>query len=398
MMSRLFWLLGGLLVSACSSTQLNYNASDLATSLHSLAKKQVFYNLAAAFDDKQFVPSQVTIASGSAQTANSITPSLSIPLGSGLTNSAATAANGGISSTNQLSFAAPSLGVSVQDSWNQSWTLSPPSDPNQLSRLRELYLYVTGYPGYTAPDTTPGAKSTTRPWTPAEAERHFLCNYPMQALAVGGLGSFNLVFDDADPAVPESSTPNPVQSTTPPPQNQAQPAPTGRRSALSMFGITSRNTAAATPPPAGSTPPKDEQKAVSSGDSGNVIIAVKCPSSPDQVPTAADRTQYFYADPTFLVGPNCVICVDQTRIARAEPGNRVRIFINPRLVYGHVTDGPGTAPTAQQVGSYGSRAFYASKPEYFGNFILFTYEALMQSSNNGNGKTNDAGKVSVLAR
>ena len=37
--------------SACASTQLNYNTADLASSLNSLAKKQIFYNLAQALED-----------------------------------------------------------------------------------------------------------------------------------------------------------------------------------------------------------------------------------------------------------------------------------------------------------------------------------------------------------
>jgi hypothetical protein len=61
---------------------LNYNAADLASSLHSLTKKQIFFNLVQALNDPEFVPSQVTISIGTAQTANAITPSLSLPLGS----------------------------------------------------------------------------------------------------------------------------------------------------------------------------------------------------------------------------------------------------------------------------------------------------------------------------
>ena len=57
----------GLLGSACASGQLNYNAADLASSLNSLTKKQIFFNLAQALNDPEFVPSQVTISIGTAQ-------------------------------------------------------------------------------------------------------------------------------------------------------------------------------------------------------------------------------------------------------------------------------------------------------------------------------------------
>jgi hypothetical protein len=43
---RLICLAVCLLVCGCASTQLNYNTADLASSLNSLTKRQIFYNLA----------------------------------------------------------------------------------------------------------------------------------------------------------------------------------------------------------------------------------------------------------------------------------------------------------------------------------------------------------------
>jgi hypothetical protein len=37
--------------SGCASSQLNYNAADLASSLNSLQKRQIFFNLAQALND-----------------------------------------------------------------------------------------------------------------------------------------------------------------------------------------------------------------------------------------------------------------------------------------------------------------------------------------------------------
>ena len=48
---RLFCVAIGLLASGCASTQLNYNTADLANSLNSLAKKQIFFNLAQTLND-----------------------------------------------------------------------------------------------------------------------------------------------------------------------------------------------------------------------------------------------------------------------------------------------------------------------------------------------------------
>jgi hypothetical protein len=68
MFRRLFCAAIALLGSGCASTQLNYNTADLANSLNSLAKKQIFFNLGQALTDPEFVPSQVTISIGTAQT------------------------------------------------------------------------------------------------------------------------------------------------------------------------------------------------------------------------------------------------------------------------------------------------------------------------------------------
>ena len=77
------------LSSGCASSQLNYNAADLASSLNALQKRQIFFNLAQALNDPEFVPSQVTISIGTAQTANAVTPTISLPLGALLADSTA---------------------------------------------------------------------------------------------------------------------------------------------------------------------------------------------------------------------------------------------------------------------------------------------------------------------
>ena len=73
---RLVWIVVGAMVTGCASTQLNYNTADLASSLGSLMKSQIFYNLAQALNDPDFVPSQVTISIGTAQTLNAVNPTL----------------------------------------------------------------------------------------------------------------------------------------------------------------------------------------------------------------------------------------------------------------------------------------------------------------------------------
>ena len=174
---RLVWIVVALMVTGCSSTQLNYNTADLASSLGSLMKSQIFYNLAQAYKDPEFVPSQATISIGTAQTLNAINPTLSVPLGPTFTttNRFIQQANPSAQFTGATAIASPGLGIQFVDSWNQSWTMVPANAPNQLRRLRALYQYVTG---------TMVRKNVEKELTQEEAEKQFLCEYPIQALAI----------------------------------------------------------------------------------------------------------------------------------------------------------------------------------------------------------------------
>lgn len=175
------------LSSACASTQLNYNTADLASSLNSLTKRQIFFNLSQALEDPEFVPSQVTISIGVAQTANSVSPSISVPLGPSLATATRYTSGGTrptVQSTGSLGAASPSLGLQVTDAWNQSWTMVPANSSNQLGRLRTLYQYATG----TLPHSDPNIELSQE-----EAEKQFLCEYPLQSQAVSPQ-SGNVIF------------------------------------------------------------------------------------------------------------------------------------------------------------------------------------------------------------
>lgn len=178
MFGRLVWFVVCLLVSGCSSTQLNYNTADLASSLFSLMKSQIFYNLAQALNDPDFVPSQATISIGTAQTLNAVNPTLTLPLGPTFTttNRFIQQNNPSAQFTGSTAIASPGLGIQFVDSWNQSWTMVPANSPGQLRRLRTLYQYATG--------TMIPRKGMTGELTQEEAEKQFLCEYPIQALPV----------------------------------------------------------------------------------------------------------------------------------------------------------------------------------------------------------------------
>ncbi|WP_422003137.1 hypothetical protein [Reyranella sp.] len=177
-LARWWWLVVLVLAGGCASTQLNYNTADLASSLASLTKRQIFFNLSQAMDDPDFVPSQVTISIGTAQTLNSVTPSLTLPLGPTLTTATRVTdagRNAGNQFTQQFVTPSPGLGLQFVDAWNQTWTMVPANSANQLRRLRVLYQFVTG---------TLTRRSGAAPLTLEEAEKLFICEYPIQALAV----------------------------------------------------------------------------------------------------------------------------------------------------------------------------------------------------------------------
>ena len=115
---RPLWIAACLAACGCASTQLNYNTADLASSLNSLTKRQIFFNLAQALTDTEFVPSQVTISVGTAQTLNSVTPSISVPLGNPVVTTSRVGTAGSVGRGDFFSTAVtsptPSLGLQFE--------------------------------------------------------------------------------------------------------------------------------------------------------------------------------------------------------------------------------------------------------------------------------------------
>jgi hypothetical protein len=297
-----------LAASGCASTQLNYNTADLASSLNSLTKRQIFFNLAQAVTDPEFVPSQATISVGTAQTINSVSPSISVPVGLPVMTTArlGTGANpaGSFFST-QVTSPTPTLGVQFVDAWNQSWTMVPINSATQLRRLRALYQYATG----TLPRRIGAGELTLE-----EAERQFLCDYPLQAHPVSP-GSGNVVFK--------------------------------------IDGCLNNN-------------------------------------------TSASRAHVVHANPTFLQGPSCVICIDDLNAKQLRP------HVNPNLKYHFLRTQKFGGMV--NVGSYGPIEFYVCEShevdcprlakqepfdgrKAFGDFIMFVYEAASSTVATGNGRS-----------
>jgi hypothetical protein len=123
-------------LAGCAHTQLNSNTLDVAGTIESLYREQALTNLSRLIDDPNNIPSQVDISSGSVQTQDSITPSLNLPLGNQIVRNGSTL----VIQTIQENVRALMLGVS--GSWTQSWSITPVTDTNALSRLRAVYRYA----------------------------------------------------------------------------------------------------------------------------------------------------------------------------------------------------------------------------------------------------------------
>jgi hypothetical protein len=132
-----------LLLCGCASAQLNYNTLDLASSTENLVTRQVLYNFANFLDNPAAIPAQVTISSGSATTSNSVTPTLTAPISTGVTTARLFATAPTRTVTDALT--SNMLSVNASDSWNQSWAFAPITDPERMKRLQALYRYVVDW-------------------------------------------------------------------------------------------------------------------------------------------------------------------------------------------------------------------------------------------------------------
>ena len=142
-MKRLnFMFAASLLLEGCASTQLNYNTVNLGQNYDDLLTRQVSYNLQKFIDNPVALPSQIKIGGGTAQTANSVSPSFTLPFTSQIV-SGVTSAVTGIGTSRGRTASGFGMSLAASDQWNQSWSLDPVSDPDQLRRLRALYQYAT---------------------------------------------------------------------------------------------------------------------------------------------------------------------------------------------------------------------------------------------------------------
>lgn len=158
------WLFLVAMIAGCANAGVR-NSADFATSLNELTKREVLFNLRKAYDEPAtFVPSHVVVSQGKSTTSGSVSPSFTIPLGPGYSNTIVPSGNNQF--TGVTTFGAGAFTIGGNATASQDWTMTPATDSDALMRLRALYLYVAGL---------------------MDSDDAFLCSYPVQRQPVKGL-------------------------------------------------------------------------------------------------------------------------------------------------------------------------------------------------------------------
>jgi uncharacterized membrane protein YgcG len=128
-----------LAVVGCAHDELNSNTVDIANTIESLYKEQALNNLSRLIDEPRTLPSQVDISNGSVQTSEQLNGTGTFPLGNQVVN-------GGMFTVTQITAAARQLMLGSQFNRQQSWSITPLTDPASLQRLRAVYNHVINRP------------------------------------------------------------------------------------------------------------------------------------------------------------------------------------------------------------------------------------------------------------
>lgn len=120
---------------------------DIAFSTNDLLKDQITYNLDNYITSKIAAPAQISIASGTASTAYSITPSASygiVPVVTAVNSftQAVGAGNSSVGGTATKNSPGVTGGISATGSWNQSYIYTTVTDNERFLRLNALYRFA----------------------------------------------------------------------------------------------------------------------------------------------------------------------------------------------------------------------------------------------------------------
>ncbi len=134
-------IIGFLLCSGCASTQLNYNAVEISSTIDSVYTRETLNNLSKFIDDPNAIPSQVLMVGGTVQTVNTVNPSITFPLAAQVARTTQATPNLlTLITTNTL--AGTGASVSGTNSAQQNYTIAPLNDANTLRNQRALYRHA----------------------------------------------------------------------------------------------------------------------------------------------------------------------------------------------------------------------------------------------------------------
>ena len=130
-----------LLTCGCASTQLNYNAVEVASTIGDVYMRQTLNNLSKFIDDPYAIPSHVVIGAGTIQTINTVNPSIGFPLAGQIARTA-TAAPAGLTLANANTLAGVGATFGATNAAQQNYNIAPLNDANTLRNQQALYRHA----------------------------------------------------------------------------------------------------------------------------------------------------------------------------------------------------------------------------------------------------------------
>jgi Tfp pilus assembly protein FimT len=435
--SRLVFGAAVLFLAGCASTQLNYNALEIAGTVDDLLSSQIAHNLAKFIKDTNAIPSQVAIPSGSVTTTNQIGASWADPVTKAFTLTRGAAVGTPFSPTQAVA-GANTITPSASDQWSQNWSLAPVTDSDQIRRLATLYRYVTN-PGsvdlcrdYPLVETQGSVGSNQNTAADAEDDRAW------QAVANSGPDTINKVpqyraYREAyshpgKPAKHDWAASRIIAQIQSGAVNQTDPYETGWTDALDTDTLDSYSTYLKAHAAIDQNRPHVQEAR------DRIKLLLQAAGKKPSPPAGGQQSNQSYAietadgsitatatDALFLKEPSCILCSKKTNAknisrspAQLIAQNTCRInkdsdlYINPRLrsywlIYStsageffQVTPNGPTLTSGEglyRIGTSGGITLYTRDTRAYNEFILFILEATAQGSTAGqSGKNTPSGR------
>jgi hypothetical protein len=110
-----FGCFAAIFLCGCASTIPHDKTLDLASTTDTLLTRQIGYNLSNFLDSEFAFPAQIVVNSGTATTADTLTPTLTAPIAKQVTNTGQLVATAGATTANAAQLDATALSLQGQD-------------------------------------------------------------------------------------------------------------------------------------------------------------------------------------------------------------------------------------------------------------------------------------------